>query len=52
VESNLDEISGGKLGLQLKQPAVDGNGLEFCARPPTAFGRYCSRNRSVELYPG
>ncbi len=27
VEGDFDEISGGKLGLQLQQPASDGNGL-------------------------
>ncbi len=50
VEGNLDEVSNRKLVLQLEQSAVDRNGLYFRACPLTAFGHYCSRNRSVEMY--
>ena len=52
VESDLDEISGGELTVQLEQPAVEGDGLEFCALPQAAFGHDGSCNRSIELYTG
>ena len=51
-EGDFDEISGGKLALQLKQTAVEGNGLEFCPRPLAAISHYRGRNRSMELYAG
>ena len=38
MEGNFDEISGRKLTLQLEQPAIDGNRLQFCARALAAFG--------------
>jgi hypothetical protein len=50
MESYFDEISGGKLSRQLQQTAVDGDGLEFCARPMAAFGRQCGRYRSIQLH--
>jgi hypothetical protein len=51
-EGDFDEISGGKLVLQLKQTAVEGNGLEFCPRPLAAISHYRGRYRSMELYAG
>ena len=50
MESDLDEIAGGKLMLQLQQSAGNGNGLKFCARPLTAFGQNRGRNGSMKLY--
>jgi len=52
VERDFDEVSGGKLVLQLKQAPVDGNGLQFRARPLAAFGHHRGRDRSMELYSG
>jgi len=52
VESDLDEISGGKLVRQLQQSAIDRNTLYSCARALTAFGHHCGRDRSMELYSG
>lgn len=50
VESDFDEISGGKFLLQLQQTAIGGNGLQFGARPAAAFGHYGGGHRSIQLY--
>jgi hypothetical protein len=52
VEGDLDKISGRELVLQLQQSAVDGNGLEFGARPLAAFGHDCGGYGSVEVNAG
>src|SRR3979411_2988719 len=52
VESDFDEVSSGKLVLQLQQSAGDRNGLYVCAPPLSAFGHYCGRDRSKELNSG
>lgn len=52
MESDFDEIAGGKLLLDLKQSAGNGDGLEFCARSLATFRMNCSGNGSVELESG
>jgi hypothetical protein len=52
VESNFHEITRGKLDRQLQQPAGNGNGLKFCARPLTAFGTNGRGDGSVQLHSG
>jgi hypothetical protein len=44
VESDFDEIAGGKFMLQLQQSAVDGDGLKFGARPLAALCNDCGSN--------
>jgi hypothetical protein len=52
MECDFDEVSRGKLMLQLQHSTGNRDGLKFCARPLATFGHDGGRDRSIEFDTG
>jgi len=52
MECDFDEVSRGKLMLQLQHSTGNRDGLKFCARSLATFGHDGGRDRSIEFDTG